>query len=83
MQDCPYTGARSSYWWNKAPRSYPGYPGYSGFLGPFNQEADEALAIGRSYPLSGYPLPPFNKEFDEGLAAREEALSKDEPPAPK
>ena len=80
MQDYPYTGARSSYWWNNAPRSYPGY---SGFLGPFNKEADEALAIGRSYPLSGYPLPPFNKEFDEGLAAREEALSKDEPPAPK
>ena len=63
---------------NNAPRSYPGYPGYSGYLGPFNEEADEALAVGRSYPPPGYPLPPFNEEFDEGLAARLKALSKDE-----
>ena len=82
MEDT-YPRTPGSYWWNNAPRSYPGYPGYSGYLDPFNEEADEALAVGRSYPPPGYPLPPFNEEFDEGLAARLKALSKDEPPAPK
>ena len=74
--------APGSYWWNNAPRSYPGYPGYSGYLDPFNEEADATIAVERSYPR-GYPLSPFNEEFDEALAARLKALSKDEPPAPK